>query len=469
MREGVGGPAARWPPASSAWTRTSGEPIEVRPSGSVGFEQATAGWCADRASHPAAVGASPAVTTTPIQDPAVHDEPTVAIDDAPEERRILPGITFPVAVFACWRIAHLAATWLAMRGDVAGEPAGRTWERVLQSAYAYDGERYLQILHYGYANWRLPMPNTAFFPLVSWLGRPLSWLTGSNAVTVHVLMTVTGAATFVCIWGVTQAWKDEATARRAVVLLALFPSSLFLWAFYSEGLFIALGAGAVWADRRCRHGWATAAFVALAATRSVGIVVPGVLVAVRVVRDRRVDRVAVAYVAAALAGFALVLWNMHTWTGDALAWTKVQGDWGRELAPPWTSVAQGIDILYPADDPDEIMIPALIARNWDLWCVAIVLGAVAYAVWSRRDRWPAETWLLGAALITLPLCSAVLPSFNRFALADWIIYPVYASLYERLPRSVRAVLTPVVLAALVVVSWKMLERFTRYGYPRFVG
>lgn len=384
-------------------------------------------------------------------------------------RRFLPGLWYPVAVFAVWRLAHLAATWLAMRGDRPREPMGGTWDRVLESAYAYDGERYLQILHYGYANWRLEMPNTAFFPLVSWLGRGLYWLTGSNALTVHGLMAITGLATFVTIWGVTQAWKDERTARVAVVLLALLPSSLFLWAFYSEGLFIALGAGAVWADRRGRHGIAAALFAALAATRSVGILVPGVVVLVRLVRLRRIDRWALTYALAAVAGLGVVLWNMWDWTGDPLAWTKVQGDWGRDLAPPWASVAQGIDILFPADDPDEIMIPALVARNWDLWCVAIVLVAIGYAAWSRRDRWPAETWLIGTALIALPLSSAVLPSFNRFVLADWIIYPVYASIYGRLPRWARIVVTPVVVVAFLVTSWMMIERFTRYPFPRFVG
>ena len=54
-----------------------------------------------------------------------------------------------------------------------------------------------------------------------------------------------------------KAWRDE-IARRAVLLFALFPSSLFLWAFYSEGMFIALGAGAVWADRRGKRGIAAA-------------------------------------------------------------------------------------------------------------------------------------------------------------------------------------------------------------------
>ena len=384
-------------------------------------------------------------------------------------RRFLPGLWFPVVVFTVWRLAHLGAVWVAMRGDVAGEGAGATVERVGDAAYAYDGERYLQVLHYGYSNWRLEMPNTAFFPLTSWLGRPIHWLTGSNAITVHLLMTLTGLAAFVAVWGVSRAWKDDRVGRRAVVLLALFPSSLFLWAFYSEGLFIALAAGGVWADRRDRRGIAAALFLALAMTRSIGILVPAVIVVLRLVRERRIDRWALTYAAAGAAGLGIVMWNMWDWTGAPHTYTKVQGDWGRDLSAPWTSIAQGIDILYPADDADEIMIPALVARNWDVWCIGIVAVALGYAGLSRKDRWPAETWMIGVALIALPLCSSVLPSFNRFVLADFVIYPVYASLYGRLPRWAKLVVTPIVVVAFLVTSWMMIERFTRFPFPRFVG
>ena len=69
------------------------------------------------------------------------------------------------------------------------------------------------------------------------------------------------------------------------------------------------------------------------------------------------------------------------------------------------------------------MVPTLVARNFDLWCVLIVLLGLGYAAFSRRDRFPMETWMLGVAMIVLPLCSSVLASFNRFAFADWVLYP----------------------------------------------
>jgi len=393
---------------------------------------------------------------------------STARSDAPR-RRFLPGVWFPVAVFALWRVVHVVIAYLTIAHDNPRESFTEILARVADAPLAYDGERYVTVMHDGYVGWRAQMPNTAFFPLHSWLARPVSWVTGSDTATVNIMMVVLGLAAFVAVWGVSREWKDEVVARRAVVLLALFPSSLFLWAFYSEALFIALGAGAVWADRRGRHGITAALFVALAATRSIGILIPAVVVLVRIVRLRRIDRWALAYTAAGVVGMGVVLWAMHAQTGDALAWTKVQGAWGRELAPPWAAVLQGIDNLTPADDPDTIMIPALVARNWDLWCVGIVLAALAYAGFSRRDRWPAETWALGLAMIAVPLCSAVLPSFNRFVLATWVIYPVYASWWGRWPRWFQVILLVAVVAAAGYTTVALVERFTESPYPRFIG
>ena len=89
-------------------------------------------------------------------------------------------------------------------------------------------------------------------------------------VTVSGISTATAIAAFVAVWGISKSWRTEHIARRAVLLMALMPSSLFLWAFYSEGLFIALGAGAVWADRRGKRWVAALCFAGIATTRMPG-------------------------------------------------------------------------------------------------------------------------------------------------------------------------------------------------------
>ena len=394
----------------------------------------------------------------PVVDaaPPGPDETEAASDAAPVAAPggrwwTLPGAWFPVGVWLVWRVAQGVATW---------------WHggRLVELAYTYDGAHYLRILHHGYLDPRPTMPSQAFFPGVAWLATPVRWLVGSDALTVHVTASATAIAAFVAVWGVTEAWTDERTARRAVALFALFPSSLFLWAFYSEALFIALGAGGVWADRRGRHWVAAACFAGIATTRSVGILVPGVIVLARLIRLRRIDQWAVAYAGAALAGLGTVLLVMQAQVGDAFAFVGVQEDWGRHVSWPWASVLQGIDNLTPKYG--TVMVPALVARNFDLWAVAIVLLGLAYLVLSRRPRFPMEAWMLGVAMIALPLCSSVLASFNRFAMADWVIYPAYASLLGRLPTWWRRAALLGLAVACIVTANALLGRVVD---GRFIG
>ncbi len=359
--------------------------------------------------------------------------------------RVLPGISYPITLFAVWRLAELAVS-LFLGGDAQ------------YTAFYYDSQHYLRIMHIGYVHPVWTMPSNAFFPAISWLGWPLWKLTQSDLLTVHTVATLTALAAFICVWGVSKSLRGERVARRAVLLFALFPSSLFLWAFYSEGLFIALGAGALWADRRGRRGVATALFVLIGATRSVGILVPAVIVLARIIRQRRIDKWCWAYAAAGASGLAAVLVVLQVQTGNAFSFVGVQQDWGRSLSMPWTTVIQGYENLWPR--PGTVMIPALVARNFDLWCVGIVVLGVGYAAFSRRDRFPMEVWMLGVAMIVLPLCSSVLASFNRFTFADWILYPVYASAIDRLPKPWRVAAMTTLVVALGMTAYALIGRFS---------
>lgn len=413
-------------------------------------------------------------------------------------RRWLPGAWYPLAVWAFWRVLQL------LLSVYLGGP--QRMYTALNAAFYYDGERYLEITRHGYLLASQQMPNTAFFPGVSWVAWPVWRLTGSELLTGHITATLTGALAFVCVWGAAAAWTDDALARRAVWLLALFPSSMFLWAFYSEGLFILLGAGAVWADRRDRRVLAALCLFGLSTTRSVGVLGALVLAAARLARRRPgadgrpvrgPDRWVAVYAAAGAAGLVPVLVMMRHYTGDPLAFVSVQADWGRALSPPWATLANGVASLWP--DPATIMVPALVARNFDLWCLPVVAVAIAWLVLApapvdrarrsarpaaggvvpaagadppgagagrRPRRFPAEGWALGVALIALPLCSTSLASFNRFVMADWVIYPAWASLLGRVPAPWRRLAWLAVVVALAVTTYHLVGRFS---VDRFVG
>jgi hypothetical protein len=376
--------------------------------------------------------------------------------------RWLPGISYPIVLWVFWRVCHLVLT---MWHSDPNHNWSVMWNNVRDSAFFYDGERYMQITKQGYALPHLEMPNTAFFPGVSWLAWPVLRITHNEAFTGHLIASVTGLAAFIAVWGVTRSWKGDEIGRKAVWLLALFPSSLFLWAFYSEGLFIALGAGVVWADRRNKHGLAALLLIALSTTRSVAVLIPIVIILARIIRHKRLDKWCFIYGGAGVAGMLPVLYMMDHYTGDPLAFMRVQKDWGRALSYPWTTVWDGLQNLWP--QPETIMVPALVARNFDLWCLLIIAFGLGYLAFARRkEGFPMESWMIGVALIALPLCSTSLASFNRFVLADWVIYPAYASLGHRLPPWWRRAFWTVVIVALLITTYHMVGRF---AVDRFIG
>jgi len=394
--------------------------------------------------------------------------------------RWLPGVWYPVALFALWRVVHLMVSSF-LGGD---------WQKV---PFYYDGERYMQITLQGYAQPNVEMPNTAFFPGVSWLSWPIWQWTRSQQWTGQVVATGTALAAFICVWGVSSAWKNDAIARKAVWLMALFPSSLFLWSYYSEGLFIALGAGAVWADKKNRHWIAAACLMGICTTRSVGILVPGIIILCRIIRQRKLDKWCFVYAGASVIGLLPVLYMINYYTGSPFSFFNVQKDWGRGLSWPWVTIKNGFENLWPT--PETIMVPALVSRNFDLYAIPVIGFAIGWLAFSRDKApkaeaaqavegdeavvdeeapvarkgtraFPMEAWMLGLTLIILPLSSTSLASFNRFVLADWVLYPAYATFAARLPTWWRRAFWVVVVVALAVTTYHMIGRVS---VDRFIG
>jgi Gpi18-like mannosyltransferase len=230
------------------------------------------------------------------------------------------------------------------------------------------------------------------------------------------------------VYGVTRAWRDEATARRALLLLALFPSSLFLWTFYTEGLFIALSAGALWADHR-RHRWLTVVLLAgVAATRPVGIGVAGVVVLAHILRERRVNATTVLYAVGGACGLGAVMVQQWRQMGDPLAFADAQKYWHRKLDFPWASIREGLGSLK-SGNPRPVKVLDLVA-------IAIVVVCVFYALRLARS-WPYEAWMLPIVVVGVPLCGPYLSSMSRFLLSAWPVFSIGGEALGRAPRVIR--------------------------------
>jgi hypothetical protein len=351
--------------------------------------------------------------------------------------RSTAGIRFPLVVFAVWRGLH-AIVVLAFGGSLR------------QATVDFDGGWYLTILRQGYV---APVggydefSNVAFFPGLTWITDAVQFVVRDE--TAAVLLAANGLAVgaFVAVWGAVRAWGNEVYARRATVALALFPTSYYLWMYYTEALLIAASAAAVWAARRERHNVA-AAFMAVAATaRLVGVVVGPVLALVRIIRLRRVDWVSIRYVLGSVVGLGTVMLRQAVEVGDPLGFLKAGEAWGREFAGPWTA-------LYNAGDAIVSTLPEL-AEGVMLDVVAVaVVGWLSFLLWRgvRRGAWPAEPAALATVLWAVPIFSQLIASQVRYMLACWPVLLVVADGWPRLPRWVRAaaIMLPVLITAVLL-------------------
>jgi len=352
-----------------------------------------------------------------------------------------PALAVPVGVFLLWRGLH--ALVVAFFGGGFAE-----------TTYGFDGGYFLAVLREGYVlppGGYLKFSDVAFFPGLAWVTSAVLLVVRDEQVATALVANGLALAAFVALWGAVRAWTDSGgVARRAVLALALFPTSYYLWMYYSEALLISTVAAAAWASRRDRTA-ATAGLLAVAATaRVVGVLAGPVLAVARVVRLRRVDRTAVLYLASSGLGFTAVLLRQAVEIGDAFGWAKAQGAWGRELAPPWSPLVTAVREITEK-------LP-VVAEGVALDLVTVLtLGALVVLLHRgvRQGRWPLEPALLATAFWFVPLCSRLVSSQVRFALVCWPVLLVPARAWPHLHRALRVGLV-VVAAALTVVLLRRL-------------
>lgn len=190
------------------------------------------------------------------------------------------------------------------------------------------------------------------YPWIVWLVHtivPLGWI--SSTQLVSALAMVIALAGLVHLVD-----KDEGQISNATVtLLVAFPTAFFLLAGYPDSLALLF---VVWAFVAARHDrWLLAGLAAAAAAMTVfylGVVVIALLLEVWQARpegrswpdgwERDGTRVVVVSVPTVLcyAGWMVVCDHLYS---DPLAFIRVQAEWGRHFAYPWTLVNGTFNIL----------------------------------------------------------------------------------------------------------------------------
>lgn len=242
----------------------------------------------------------------------------------------------------------------------------------------------------------------------------------------------------------------------AVVLLMVFPFSIYYATFYTESLFLLLMvAGFLLAERRQWWGVILAA-VLLTWCRTNGAVV-ALALGIRCLEMQRVSlrglmrgrwprfrqvlpTFGVGLGAALALGSYLVF--QHDRTGDYFAFSTAQAPWKRYSAPPWETIWNGLR--------------GGIRGNLQ---VAYVAFFAAVAFWGLR-RYPLSMRVLVWLCLLLPLTSGLMSSVTRYYS---VLFPFFLLFAHRLHRS--RYRNAVILASLAG-HW---FQFTLFSYCHYSG
>ena len=320
----------------------------------------------------------------------------------------------------------------------------------------FDSGFYVDIARHGYwsAATLRHISNWVFYPLYSLLMRPIGLLLGGSDTGFNVAgLIVSNGATitaFVLLYKVADMELGRVAAVRAVVLLALFPTSFYLSAIYPFSLFLALSLGSLYAARRGH--WTVAALCGglAALTRAQGLLLLAPLLWEywQVVSDRyaplqargarreaadqgrgvtnwveqakdwgssrlrgpalalRDMRNAPAALSFVLVPLGALVFMVYAWakTGDLLASSHNEIHWGRHFEPPWTLLWHSLTHLSLPN-----------ALDWNFWLLnnaAAILFLLA-TVWAFRAL-PTIYALYSLVMVLSPLASASMQSLSRY-------------------------------------------------------
>lgn len=294
------------------------------------------------------------------------------------------------------------------------------WER-------FDALWFLRIADEGY---RAADGSAAFFPLYPLLTRFVSVLLGGRPFAAALLVSnaaMLGALTL--LYDLTRSEISDTAARTTIVLLCVFPTAFFLFAPYSESLFLLFAVAALWAARRDRWWLAAAAGFGATLTRNVGVVLVVALLAEAIQQRTSEGRSPVrGILASGVAGLGtvsyLLFWQAKT--GDWLAPIHQQANWERVFSWPWSTVLDGTGAAfrYVGDTNGPYWL-----IDWLL--VVPILAASVVALF--RYRWAFRVYLWGGLLIPLSYVFQDRPlmSMPRFVLP---LFPAFWAMAETLDR-----------------------------------
>lgn len=261
---------------------------------------------------------------------------------------------FPLFVAAVHLVIVQVAAFIAQRYGDAREPSPPLAtmpppmeglaHHIVEPLRNWDGLWYRLIAIEGYD---YHPANAAFWPLFPMSMRTVSRATGmAEEVAGYLIANVTFAVALVLLYRLVAIDFNVQIARRTLWALALFPTSFFFSAVYTESPFLMLSVGCL-LSARLRRWWLAGVLGALAAlTRSYGVFL-GIPLALLFFKEYgfylRVLFPRIIAVGLPALGPLIFGWHLERVQGSWRAFIDVQSMWNRTSAMPWTTMRCAVE------------------------------------------------------------------------------------------------------------------------------
>ncbi len=251
----------------------------------------------------------------------------------------------------------------------------------------WDAPHYLYIAEHWYTNIGDPANFIVFFPLYPLILKPLAVILGNSAafgVLISNILFIIGGYYFYKLVALDY---PEKIAMWATIALAIFPTSYFFSAPYTESLFLLIFSLAMYAARKGKWIW-SGMFAGLGTiTRPFGmLLIPAILTEWYMDKNRKWTSLPIIVLPSLIAGLFYLYLNKNIY-GDYFAFQKIlTNNWQKHLASPIKSV-------------------------WDSWHIALGGGLTNY------------TLLVGwAEAVTITIAWILIPFVFKYLRKSWAVY-----------------------------------------------
>jgi Gpi18-like mannosyltransferase len=367
---------------------------------------------------------------------------------------IRSSIAYCIAVFLISRIA-LAVIAVIAETIIPGPVGAKFYHAVPDNIWLdvwarWDSAFYLEIANQGYALTLREPSSAAFFPLYPILINFVKMIVNNTVLAGLIVSHLCFLAALITIHRLTELeFRDTPTANRAILYIAIFPTSLFFGAIYTESLFLLLSSLMFLFARKRLWAWAGIVGLLAASTRIVGItlLLPVLLEWWRS-REPRRDWFGLFWIAMIPIGLISQMVFLERAFGDPITFWTTQESFNRIGINPINALARDLEPMFKGG-----VFP---------WNVVVDLSAFALAMTTAIVAFKP----LGSSYTTYTLLGVLIPlSGGTGSLARYVVvlFPVFMMLARWSNRS------SVHWAALIVFSMGLIALTTLFVNWVFVG